>query len=163
MIQNILAFRDGLERCPLANAFQVKLLKEGAIPPARMSKGAAGYDVRLCAESPLIIPPMGRALAPTGLAIACPTGTYARVAPRSGLAVREGVGVGAGVVDEDYRGEVKVLLFNHNADGDLELQPGDRIAQLVLEKIATPEVVVCDGPLPSSDRGEGGFGSTGST
>ena len=145
------------------DAFQVKLLKEGAIPPARMSKGAAGYDVRLCAQSPLIIPPMGRALAPTGLAIACPT----RPTPEwlRGLGSRFGkVWVSEqGSSTRTIEGEVKVLLFNHNADGDLELQPGDRIAQLVLEKIATPEVVVCDGPLPSSDRGEGGFGSTGST
>lgn len=141
---------------------RVQLLRDDAIPPARMSAGAAGYDVRLCAEAPLTIPPMGRALAPTGIAIACPEGTYARVAPRSGLAVREGVGVGAGVVDADYRGEVKVLLFNHCADGDVELQPGDRIAQLVLERIATPDMEVTREPLPVSTRGDGGFGSTGS-
>lgn len=137
----------------------VKTLREGAKPPIRMSEGAAGYDVHLCAEAPLSVPAAGRALAPTGVAIACPPDTYARVAPRSGLAVREGLAVGAGVVDADYRGEVQVLLFNHT-DGEVILQPGDRIAQIVLERIATPEVCVTD-QLPQTGRGANGFGSTG--
>jgi dUTP pyrophosphatase len=83
----------------------------------------------------------------------------ARVAPRSGLAVKHGIATGAGVVDEDYRGEVRVLLFNHG-DADFEIQAGDRIAQMVLERIVTPEVKVME-ELEESVRGAGGFGSTG--
>ena len=139
----------------------VKILREGAALPERMSEGAAGYDVRYCGEKPLVVPPMGRALAGTGIAVACPEGTYARVAPRSGLALRSGIAVGAGVVDADYRGEVGVLLMNHGGC-DVEFQPGDRIAQLIVERIATPPVVRVD-ELPGTRRGGDAFGSTGST
>ena len=81
------------------------------------------------------------------------------MAPRSGLAYKKGIDVGAGVIDEDYRGEVGVILFNFGEE-DFEVAPGDRIAQLILERIATPDVeVVAD--LDATDRGAGGFGSTG--
>ena len=91
--------------------------------------------------------------------MACPEGTYGRVAPRSGLASKHFIDTGAGVIDADYRGEVKVLLFNH-AEKDFDIKQGDRIAQLVLERIYTPEIVeVRD--LEESVRGSGGFGSTG--
>lgn len=82
-----------------------------------------------------------------------------RIAPRSGLAAKHFIDTGAGVIDEDYRGEVKVLLFNH-AETDFEIKEGDRIAQLVLERIATPAVVEVQ-ELAESTRGAGGFGSTG--
>lgn len=91
--------------------------------------------------------------------MACPEGTYGRIAPRSGLASKHFIDTGAGVIDADYRGEVKVLLFNH-AEVDFQVKPGDRVAQLVLERIYTPEVIeVSD--LAESVRGAGGFGSTG--
>lgn len=82
-----------------------------------------------------------------------------RIAPRSGLASKHFIDTGAGVIDADYRGQVKVLLFNHN-EADFEIKEGDRIAQLVLERIATPDVVEVE-ELAESVRGAGGFGSTG--
>ncbi|KAJ0025575.1 hypothetical protein Pint_08938 [Pistacia integerrima] len=105
------------------------------------------------------VPARGKALVPTDLSIAIPEGTYARVAPRSGLAWKHSMDVGAGVIDADYRGPVGVILFNHS-DVDFEVKAGDRIAQLIIEKIMTPDVLVVE-DLDSTLRGEGGFGSTG--
>jgi dUTP pyrophosphatase len=105
------------------------------------------------------VPARGRAVVPTGLSIACPPGTYARVAPRSGLAVKHFIDTGAGVVDEDYRGAVGVVLFNHS-DADFVVRRGDRVAQLILERIVTPAVVEVDS-LDDTARGAGGYGSTG--
>lgn len=137
--------------------------------PERASSGAAGYDVRYCGSGPdgtdappLTVPARGRVLVPTGFALAIPAKHYGRLAPRSGLAVRHGLSVGAGVVDCDYRGEVHVLLFNHS-DADYVVQPGERIAQLVLEQISTPPVELAEEPLSETGRGAGGFGSTGRT
>ena len=107
----------------------------------------------------VIVPAKGRAIVPTGLAIAAPPGTYARVAPRSGLAVKHFIDTGAGVVDEDYRGEVGVILFNHG-DTDFVVAPGDRVAQLILERIVTPAVEEVD-DLDATVRGDGRYGSTG--
>ena len=120
---------------------RVELMRPGAKVPHRASPGAAGYDLSFCDDAAMCIAPGCRALVPTGIAIAAPEGTYARIAPRSGLAVRNGLAVGAGVVDGDYRGEVKAVLFNHGEEA-IHIQPGDRIAQLVFERIATPSVVV---------------------
>lgn len=100
-----------------------------------------------------------KALVSTSLAIAVPLGTYGRVAPRSGLASKHFLDIGAGVIDADYRGEVKVLMFNFS-DVDYQVKQGERIAQLVLERIVTPDVVEVDS-LEASVRGAGGFGSTG--
>lgn len=88
-----------------------------------------------------------------------PEGTYGRVAPRSGLAVKNFIDVGAGVIDQDYRGNVGVVLFNH-ADVPFEVKKGDRIAQLICEQILYPELIELD-TLSETARGEGGFGSTG--
>lgn len=93
---------------PAEPALRVKKLSENATLPKRGSEKAAGYD--LCASSDLAIPPMSRAVVPTDLSIAVPAGTYGRVAPRSGLAVKNFIDVGAGVIDEDYRGPVGVVL-----------------------------------------------------
>jgi len=95
----------------------------------------------------------------TDLAIAVPDGTYGRIAPRSGLASKHFIDTGAGVIDADYRGQVKILLFNHS-EVDYKVAKGDRVAQLVLERIYTPEVVEVEN-LEESVRGAGGFGSTG--
>ena len=136
---------------------QVKILWENAVLPVRGSAGAAGYD--LCAASNCVIPSRGKDTVDTGLAVALPSGTYARIAPRSGLAIRNFIDVGAGVVDSDYRGEIKVVLFNHSAE-DFAVQAGDRIAQLILERIKTPQVKKV-ATLDDTDRGADGFGSTG--
>ncbi|PIN06729.1 dUTPase [Handroanthus impetiginosus] len=136
---------------------RVKKLSEKAILPSRGSPLSAGYDLSSAADSK--VPARGKALIPTDLSIAIPEGTYARVAPRSGLTWKHSIDVGAGVIDADYRGPVGVILFNHS-DVDFEVKAGDRIAQLIIEKIVTPEVTEVD-DLDSTVRGSGGFGSTG--
>lgn len=132
-------------------------LCESAVPPSRASIGAAGYD--LCASHYVEVKARDRALVPTGLRIAIPSGYYGRIAPRSGLAITQGLDVGAGVIDEDYRGEVFVLLFNHGSENYL-VSPGQRIAQLIIQKIAIPDIQEVDS-LDCTERGYGGFGSTG--
>lgn len=105
------------------------------------------------------VPAHGKALVKTDLAIAIPEGTYARIAPRSGLAWKNSIDTGAGVVDYDYRGNVGVILFNFG-DADFEIKRGDRIAQLILERISMAEVQETE-ELFETTRGTGGFGSTG--
>ncbi|XP_077247599.1 deoxyuridine 5'-triphosphate nucleotidohydrolase-like [Tasmannia lanceolata] len=141
----------------LLSLLRVKKLSENAILPSRASSLSAGYD--LSSATATVVPARGKALIPTDLSISIPEGTYARIAPRSGLAWKNSIDVAAGVVDADYRGPVGVILFNHS-DIDFEVKPGDRIAQLIIERIMTPEVLEVDG-LDSTVRGEGGFGSTG--
>ena len=92
------------------------------------------------------------------MAVSLPPGTYARIAPHLGLAVRNFINVGVGVVDSDYQGEIKVVLFNHGTE-DFIVQVGDRIAQLILEQIRTPQVKKV-ATFDDTDRGVGGFGST---
>src|SRR5210317_1339907 len=135
----------------------VKRLNEHATLPARGSPLAAGYD--LSSSEDVSIPKGTRGLVGTGIAFTVPHETYGRIAPRSGLAVKKGIQVGAGVIDRDYTGEVKVVLFNHG-DEDFEVKKGDRIAQLILERCETPEVEEIE-TLEQTDRGSGGFGSTG--
>ena len=142
---------------------QIQLLSETARMPTRASAAAAGYD--LYANEDVFVPPLNgfttipSATVRTGIAICVPEGTYGRIAPRSGLAVKHGISVGAGVIDRDYTGEVCVVLFNHSSQ-QLCLQKGDCVAQLILERIVTPEAVQVDN-LSKTDRGTNGFGSTG--
>ena len=136
---------------------RVKRLTSEAVLPSRGSGGAVGYD--LYSTDELIIGRGQRGLISTGIAIVLPNGVYGRVAPRSGLTVKNGIQVGAGVIDPDYTGEVKVVLFNHG-DKDFEVRKGDRIAQLILERCETPQVEEI-GLLLETERGSGGFGSTG--
>jgi dUTP pyrophosphatase len=121
--------------------------------------GDAGAD--LCATATVTIEPGGRALVATGLSIAIPEGHGGFVLPRSGLAVRSGVTVlnAPGLVDAGYRGELKVALINHGSE-PFEIAVGDRIAQLVIMAVAAPEYVLVE-TLEESERGSGGFGSTG--
>jgi len=119
---------------------------------------AAGYD--LYSAYDYVIPAQGKVIAKTDISIRVPDGTYGRIAPRSGLSAKHHIDVGAGVVDQDYTGNVGVVLFNH-AQAEFEIKKGDRIAQLVCEKIEYPEIEEVTS-LNSTDRGEGGFGSTGS-
>jgi dUTP pyrophosphatase len=125
--------------------------------PTRGSLHAAGLDLHSI-ES-LWIPARGRATVRTGLSVAVPNGFYGRVAPRSGLAVKHGLDVLAGVIDSDYRGEIICALVNHD-DKPFEIEAGMRIAQLVIESIATPEPIWSE-DLSETKRGGGGFGSTG--
>ncbi|KAF7816274.1 deoxyuridine 5'-triphosphate nucleotidohydrolase-like [Senna tora] len=136
---------------------RVKKLSDKAVLPSRASPLSAGYDLSSAVETK--VPARGKALVATDLSISIPEGTYARIAPRSGLAWKHSIDVGAGVIDADYRGPVGVILFNHS-DADFEVKVGDRVAQMIIEKIATPEVEEVE-DLDSTARGEGGFGSTG--
>ncbi|ETW05114.1 hypothetical protein H310_04135 [Aphanomyces invadans] len=136
----------------------VKKLTAHAIVPCRGSNFAAGFDLSSAYEC--VIPAHGKGLVKTDIAIAIPPGTYARVAPRSGLSWKNHLDVGAGVIDEDYRGNVGVVMFNH-ANEDFHVKAGDRIAQLILERIVTHATVEEVEELSETERGEGGFGSTG--
>ncbi|HEY0320614.1 MAG TPA: dUTP diphosphatase [Pyrinomonadaceae bacterium] len=125
--------------------------------PTRGSLYSAGLD--LYSVENHLIPARGRASVRTGLAVAIPHGFYGRVAPRSGLAVRHGLDVLAGVIDSDYRGEIICALINQG-DEPLEIEAGMRVAQLIIEAIATPEPIWSE-DLSETERGHGGFGSTG--
>ena len=125
--------------------------------PKRGSVLAAGLDV--CAIEEVKIGPKQRGLARTGLAVAIPPGFYGRVAPRSGLAVKSGLDVLAGVIDADYRGEICVVLYN-TGEETIELPAGSKICQLIVEQIITPEAEWAT-ELDETARGAGGFGSTG--
>jgi dUTP pyrophosphatase len=139
--------------------FAVAKVHEDAKIPVRAHDGDAGMD--LSSIESLIVPPRDKCLIDTGIAISIPSDCYARVAPRSGLAVKYGIDVLAGVVDSSYRNTIKVLLFN-NSDTPFQVEMGDRIAQLILEKIYTVDMkVVPYDELSLTDRGEAGFGSTG--
>lgn len=129
---------------------------EGAIVPKRPRSGDVGYDLHALRGAS--IDPGERALIDTGIKLAPPDGTYCQIKPRSSLAVK-GIDVGAGVVDPAYRNTVHVLLIN-NGKETFHIHSGDRIAQAVLLRVETPEVVEVK-ELDATERGEGGFGSTG--
>ena len=136
---------------------RVKRMNVNARLPVRGTPGAAGYD--LSAAQTAVIPAHDKCLVKTGLQIALPSGCYGRIAPRSGLAIKNFIDVGAGVVNTDYRGEVGVILFNFSNDSFV-INMGDRIAQLIIKKIKTPPVKELFS-LEDTDRGTKGFGSTG--
>ena len=141
---------------------QVRLLHPRAQPPARTRPGDAGYDLR-CMEA-FTLWPHERATVPTGVAVALPQGTAGLVVPRSGLAAQHGISVvnGPGLIDPSYRGEIRVVLVNLG-DTKFEVAQGDRIAQLVLVPYVAPQAALVDELPPSpDDRGENGFGSSGS-
>ncbi len=129
--------------------------------PERATVHSSGYDLRARLDASLELVPGGRALVPTGVAIALPEGWEAQVRPRSGLAARDGVTLlnAPGTVDADYRGEIRVVLVNHG-DRAVTIARGDRIAQLVVQRVPAVRLVEVD-ELPASARGEGGFGHTG--
>jgi deoxyuridine 5'-triphosphate nucleotidohydrolase len=132
-------------------------LSDKATLPTRGSEEAAGLD--LYSAEDITVPAKGKALVDLQLSMAVPSGCYGRIAPRSGLAVKHAIDVGAGVIDPDYRGTVKVLLFNLS-DTDFQVKHKDRIAQLIFENITTPAVIEVT-TLEDTLRGHGGFGSTG--
>lgn len=136
---------------------RVKKLSDTATIPTRGSEVAAGWD--LYASQELVVPARGKAIITTDIAIAVPVGFYGRVAPRSGMAWKKHTDIGAGVIDADYRGPVGVVMFNHS-DEDLQIEVGDRVAQLVIEQISMAPLTEVDS-LDDTERGEGGYGSTG--
>ncbi len=138
---------------------EVTLLHPAARPPMRTREGDAGYD--LCCVEPFRLAPGERAVVPTGVAVAVPEGAAGLVVPRSGLAAKHGISVvnGPGLVDPEYRGELKVVLINHGAEA-FSIDPGDRIAQLLVVPFAAPPVEVVE-TLDATERGEAGFGSSG--
>jgi len=117
----------------------VSKLTSNAILPIRASLGAAGYD--LFSVDSYVVLPGRRVVVSTGISIELPAGTYGRIAPRSGLAVKHGLDTLAGVIDPDYTGEIKVVLHNLDAVQPFVIRPGYRIAQLILEKFEVAEVV----------------------
>lgn len=129
--------------------------------PAYQSEDAAGLDLVAAVEEPLILLPLGRALVPTGLVMALPSGYEAQVRPRSGLAAKHGITVlnSPGTVDADYRGEVKVILINLS-DAPFTINRGERIAQMVIAPVSRAHLVETE-VLDATSRGAGGFGSTG--
>jgi dUTP pyrophosphatase len=141
----------------LGGTLRVQKLTDYATIPTRETAGAAGYD--LYAAYDVTIPPQGKSLVKTDIAVALPRGCYGRIAPRSGLAWNHHLDVGAGVIDADYRGSVDVVMFNHGAVPYV-VKRGDRVAQFVLECIKTPAIVELKS-LDKTTRGDGGFGYTG--
>jgi len=132
-------------------------LSENAVAPTKGSALAAGYDLHSAYDE--VIKAQTQHVCKTDLQVAIPEGCYGRVAPRSGLAAKKFVDVGAGVVDADYRGNLCVILFNFGKE-DFIVRRGDRIAQLICEKISYPELEEVD-TLDETTRGVAGFGSTG--
>lgn len=137
--------------------FKVKLLTPDAKVPTRATEFSAGLDLSSIEDT--VVPANKWIAIPTGISIQIPKDCYARIAPRSGLAFKYGIQVGAGIADSDYTGEIKVILFNHGSS-DFEVKKGDRIAQLIFEKIYTDSFIEVE-ELDDTVRGSGGFGSTG--
>jgi dUTP pyrophosphatase len=140
-------------------SLKIKKLAPHAILPSRATPQSAGYD--LYSSEGYVLLPGHRVVVSTGIQVQLPPGVYGRIAPRSGLAVKHGLGIGAGVIDADYQGELKIVLFNHDLRNNFVIRPGYRVAQLVLEYIATPEVEEVIEFDQVTERGDGGFGSTG--
>lgn len=141
---------------------KIKKLKENAIIPKAATGGSAGMDLYACIDSDITIKPKERVLISTGIAIALESADYvAYIYARSGLAVKHGITLSncVGVIDSDYRGEVKVGLINLS-EQDYTVTSGDRIAQLVIAPVIMPEIIESD-ILDETERADGGFGSTG--
>jgi dUTP diphosphatase len=139
------------------DTLQCVKLDEKAMIPKKAHKYDAGFDLYSFDETTL--KSTNRNIFATGIAVAIPKGWYGRIAPRSGLAAKYGIDVLAGVIDSSFRGEIKVILINHGCE-DVTIKKGDRIAQLILEKCGEWEIEEVE-KLDETERGEGGFGSTG--
>lgn len=129
--------------------------------PVYSSAEAAGADLRACVQEDVVIKPGQRYLVPTGLSIQLPVGYEAQIRPRSGLAIKHGISLvnTPGTIDSDYRGEVKIIMINHGSE-DFVIHRGDRIAQMVIAPVTHGMFAMSDS-LDATDRGAGGFGSTG--
>ena len=141
---------------------QIKVVNKGNQPlPKYQTSQSAGMDLRANIDAPVLIKPLDRKLIPTGLHIALPEGYEAQIRPRSGLVIKNGITIinTPGTIDADYRGDVGVILVNISNE-DFVVQPGDRIAQMVINKFEQAEFEVVE-ELDETERGEGGFGHTG--
>jgi dUTP pyrophosphatase len=137
---------------------KIKTLNINAKLPTTSTIFSAGYD--LASTEEVVIAPHERKLVKTGLMLEIPPGYYGRIAPRSGLALKHGIDVFAGVIDSDYRGEIGVILYNSDKEKSFHISTGDRIAQIIFEKCYHFDFENQD-ILSDTSRGEGGFGSTG--
>ncbi len=142
-------------------SIRVKILREGAALPAYGSAEAAGADLRACLEKDLTIAPGETAFVPTGIALEVPVGCAGLIYARSGMACKRGLAPAnkVGVIDSDYRGEILVALHNHGSEPQT-ISHGERIAQMIITPVLTPPYEIVD-TLSSTERGRGGFGSTG--
>ena len=141
---------------------QVKIVNKSAYPlPEYATEGSAGMDLRANIEAAKTLQPMERAIIPTGLYIELPIGYEAQVRPRSGMAFKKGLSIpnSPGTIDADYRGEIGVIVINLNTDA-IVIEPGERVAQMVIAKYERISWALVD-DLSETDRGAGGFGSTG--
>ena len=141
---------------------KIKVVNKGSQPlPEYATSQSAGMDLRANIDSPILLKPLDRKLIPTGLHIALPEGYEAQIRPRSGLAIKHGITClnTPGTIDSDYRGDVGVELVNLSHD-DYVIQPGERVAQMVINKFEKIEFELVD-ELDETERGEGGFGHTG--
>ncbi len=147
----------------MAFELQMRRVRDNAdLPlPHYQTKGASGLDLRADVQEQIVIKPLQRVLIPTGLALAIPQGYEGQVRARSGLALKNGIALvnAPGTIDADYRGELQVILINLS-DQDFVIGRGDRIAQLVIQAVCQPAIVEVQS-LENTERGEGGFGSTG--
>jgi dUTP pyrophosphatase len=145
------------------NSVSIKIVNQSVNDlPAYATLGSSGMDIRASIAEPMVLQPAERVLVPTGLFVEIPLGYEIQIRPRSGLAIKQGITClnTPGTIDADYRGEIKVILINLSAEAQTIL-PGDRIAQMVVQKVEVVQWVAVS-ELSGSDRGSGGFGSTGS-
>ena len=153
---------DDFARRSTVSVLKIKRMSENAVTPKRATEGSAGMDLYACLDKATVIEPNTTAVIPTGIAIELESPRWvAYIYARSGLAIKSGIAPAncVGVVDSDYRGEVCVGLMNHG-DAPFTVSPGDRIAQMVIAPVELPDIVEVD-DLGDTDRGAGGFGSTG--
>jgi len=144
------------------SSIQIKIVNRSANAlPDYATAGSSGMDIRASLNEPMAITPLERVLVPTGLFIELPRGYEAQIRPRSGLAIHHGITClnTPGTIDADYRGEIKIILINLSREPHV-IQPGDRIAQMVIQKIETAVLVAAD-ELNETGRSAGGFGHTG--
>ena len=139
----------------------IKKLNKSVKLPAYKSEGASGMDLMAFIEKPIVVKPNSSCLVPTGLSVAFSIDYEIQIRPRSGLAAKNGISIlnTPGTIDSDYRGELKIILFNHG-NKDFVINNGDRVAQMILTPVIKMELEETD-KLPETIRGEGGFGSTG--
>ena len=137
---------------------KIKLLSDLAKIPTQGTNFSAGYDLHSAEE--VVVPRLGRKLIKTNVSMAIPMNHYGRIAPRSGLAFKNGIDVLAGVIDSDYRGDIGVILYNTDNNSDFVVKTGDKIAQIIIESCSQINFVKSD-DLPLTKRGEGGYGHTG--